>query len=152
MIKRLLAILFIAVVAVYLTAAPASAGKHRKWRKVLSFDVLAKVPEHRADLGNHRLVVASWVDGLGWDIGVYGYPRAKSQVNLLYQGRNLHGIQPWMAFAWAKHEKIFPDVREMPYDGGKSHLRIVLAGCETRPVGNNAYEFSKGRIEVFHKP
>ncbi len=123
-----------------------------RWRKVLGFDVMAQGRSHKADLGNHRRVVAGWGgDSLGWEIEVCNYGDRQAE-NLLYDGHNWHGVQPWMVFAWTKHRNIYPDVRDVSYDQGKSHIRIVLVACETRQVGSNAYEFVKGRIEVFHKP
>lgn len=131
-----------------LMAAPEGTGA---WRKVLGFDVMARERIHKADLGNHRRVVASWESDLGWEIEVLNYGD-KGQENLLYDGNNWHGVQPWMVFAWTKHQKTYPDVREVPYDKGRSQIRIVLVDCQTRQVGSNAYEFVRGRIEVFHKP
>lgn len=131
-------------------------GQNNGWRKVLSFDVMATERSHRADLGNHRYVVAfpaklSSVPHYGWDIQVQNYGDETGE-NLLYNGNSWHGIQDWMIFAWTKYLQTYPDVREVAYDKGNSHIKIVLVDCQTKRVGNDLFEFVKGKIEVFHKP
>ena len=151
--RRALTILAYAVtvIAVWVVVHTATQASER-WRKVMEFEVLDRTRDHKADLGNHRIVVASWKSDLGWEIGVFNYPLKGNSKNMLYQGRNLHGIQPWMVFPWTTHRQTYPDKREMSYDNGNAHPRIVLVNCETRQVGSNAYEFVKGRIDIFHKP
>jgi hypothetical protein len=121
-----------------------------QWRKVLAFDVMAQQRSHKADIGDHRKVVAGWGE-LGWEIEVLNYGPRETE-NLLYNGNNWHGIQPWMVYAWTVHDNSYLDGREVSYDQGRSHLRIECIDCQTRQVGSNSYEFVKGRIEVFHKP
>lgn len=122
------------------------------FRKVLAFDVTTKDRSHKADLGNHRYIRADWgADNLGWEIEVLNYGDKYAE-NLLYDGNNWHGLQPWMVLARTKHEHTYPDVREATYDKGQSHIRIALVDCQTRQVGSNSYEFVRGRIEVFHNP
>lgn len=112
---------------------------------------MATERSHKADMGNHRRVVASWEPDLGWEIAVLSYDD-KDRENLLYDGNNWHGVQPWMVFAWTKHQHVYPDVRDVTYDKGKSQIRIILVGCQTRQVGSNSFEFVRGRIEIYHKP
>ena len=129
---------------------PASPQTNGVWRKVLAFDVMAQQKSHKADLGNHRIVVAGWGE-LGWEIAVHDYGSKESE-NLLLDGNNWHGIQPWMVYAWTVNDNTYPDGREVSYDKGKSHLRIVLVNCRAKQVATNEYEFVKGQVEVFHKP
>lgn len=149
--KRFLPLIVLAfactAIRVLVAAEPETKGE---WRKVLGFDVMATQRDHQADLGNHRRVVASWTD-LGWEFEVRNYGDKTSE-NLLYDGHNWHGIQPWMVWAGTKHEQTYPDEREIAYDKGSSHLKIVLIDCQTKQVGKNSYQFVKGRIAVFHKP
>jgi len=122
-----------------------------EWRKVLGFDVMATDRSHKADLGNHRRVVASWESDLGWQIEVLNYGD-KRRGNLLCDGNNWHGAQPWMVLAWMKHTKTYPDERVISYDKGMSHMKIALLDCQTKQVGSNSFEFVQGRVEVFNKP
>ena len=137
----------VASVCTLWAASPDETG----WRKVLGFDVMATDRSHGADMGNHRRVAASWEPGLGWELEVLNYGD-QGRENLLYDGNNWHGIQPWMVFAWTKHRRSYPDVRDVTYDKGKAQIRIVLVDCQTRQVGSNAFEFVRGRLEVFHRP
>ena len=121
------------------------------WRKVLGFDVMATERSHKADLGNHRRVVAGWESDLGWEIEVLNYGD-KTGENLLYDGNNWHGLQLWMVWAGTKHQQTYPDVRDVTYDKCKSQIRILLVDCHTRQIGSNTFEFVSGRIEVYHKP
>lgn len=139
------------VVVVGWSASSSEAGTKTTWKKVLGFNVLSRDRDHKADLGNHRILIASWESDLGWELGVFDYPVRFRSENLLYDGNNWHGVQPWMVFAWTKHERTYPDERVISYDKGKSQIKIVLVNCETRQVGTNSYEFVKGRIEVFHR-
>jgi hypothetical protein len=34
--------------------------------------------EHKADLGNHKALIANYIDPLGWEIGVYPYPHTSN--------------------------------------------------------------------------
>ena len=88
---------------------------------------------------------------ISWEIEVLD-SSSKMVENLLYEGNNWHGVQPWMVYAWTKHTNTYPDEREVSYDKGKSRIRIVLVDCQTRQTGSNSYEFLKGRVEVFHRP
>jgi len=144
-----IALLFLAVGFMKLSAAGSETDQ---WRTVLAFDVMDTHQDQKADLGGSKLLVASWYAGLGWDVGVFTYPRTESSLNLLYDGHNWHGIQPWMVFAWSKHTGTYPDERVIPYERGRSKLKIVLIGCETRQIAPNSYEFLKGRVEIFHSP
>ncbi len=149
---RLIVISAIAAFVGLFSLMAAAQGDDSGWRKVLGFDVMAKERIPKADLGNHRRVVASWVSDLGgWEIEVLKYGD-KKQENLLYDGNNWHGLQPWMVWAATKHKKIYPDVRDVPYDKGHSHIRIVLIDCQTKQVGSNSFRFVQGRIDVFAKP
>ena len=143
--SKILAAIIFACLCSWLTAHA------QPWERVLSFDVLSKEKIHKANLGSHRVVLASWVADLGWDIGVFDYPVKPNSENLLYQGHNWHGIQPWMVFPWTKHRNTYPDERVVTYNEGKSQLRIVLVDCETRHAGGNLYQFVKGRIEIYHR-
>ena len=129
-----------------------AAEQSRAWRKVLAFDVCDNGRDHKADLGKHRIVIARWEAGLGWDIGVFAYPLQPISDNLLENAHNWHGVQPWMVYAWMKHEDVYGDERIIPYDGGKSELKIVLVGCSTRKAADDKYEFTAGRIEIYHRP
>ena len=150
--KRILSVLLAAVVVVGACNLWAAAPGESGWRKILGFDVTATERSHKSDLGNHRRIVAGWgADGLGWEIEILNYGD-KSGDNLLYDGNNWHGVQPWMVYAWTKHLQTYPDVRDVTYEKGKAQVRIVLVDCQTRQVGSNSFEFVEGRIEVFHKP
>jgi hypothetical protein len=120
------------------------------WRKVLSFNV-TEAAERKADLGNHRIVIAARNPELGWDINVYDYPVTTNSANLLAP-ETWHGSQDWMVYAWMKHEGEYPDERRIAYDAGKAELKIVLVDCKTRQTGENAYDFIAGRIEIYHNP
>jgi hypothetical protein len=132
-------------------AAPGDAAP-AAWRKVLGFDVLSQNDTHRADLGNNRMLMATWRDPVGWELGVFAYPLGDDPNNLLAGGRNWHGPQPWMLFAWTQHTSAYPDERFLEYDGGTNRLRILLLDCETEETGPDQQRFSRGRIEVYHKP
>ena len=144
-------VLCLVVVVVGWSARSSETETKTKWKRVLDFNVLSKDRDHKADLGNHRIVIASWESDLGWELGVFDYPVGFRSENLLYDGNNWHGVQPWMVFAWTKHRSTYPDERVVSYDKGKSQLKIVLFNCETREGGTNSYEFVTGRIEVFHR-
>ena len=148
--KRTLTILLVAVAVVGVCTIWAASPDESGWRKVLGFDVMDTKRSHKGDLGNHRRVVAGWESDLGWEIEVRNYGD-KTGGNLLYDGNNWHGLQPWMVWAGTKHQHDYPDVRDVTYDKGKSQIRIVLVDCQTRQTGSNSFEFVKGRIEVFHK-
>lgn len=124
-----------------------------RWRKLMSFNVLDTSHDHRADIGNHRIVIAhvELEPRTGWDIGVFDYP-VRRYPNLLYNGRNCHGPQPWHVLAWSKHRGVYPDKRIIAYNKGSSQLKVVLRGSVTKQTGRTNYEFVKGRIEVFHRP
>ena len=121
------------------------------WGKILDFSVLSKDQEHKVDLGNHTVLSASWVSDLGWEIEVLPHPVTAESLNLLYDGNNWHGIQPWDVFAWTKHTNTYPDERVITYNEGKSQIKIVLINCETQKIADNSYEFIKGRIVVYHR-
>ena len=148
---RLIVISAIAAFVGLFSLMAAAQAHDSGWRKALGFDVMAKERIRKADLGNHRRVVASWVSDLGWEIEVLKYGD-KTKQNLLYDGNNWHGLQPWMVWAGTKHEKTYPDVRDVTYDKGNSHIRIVLVDCQTKQVGSNSFRFVQGRIDVFAKP
>jgi hypothetical protein len=148
--KRLLSVIVLALAIIGPPGVAADQQTNGVWRKVLCFDVMAQERSHKADLGNHRRIVAGW-DELGWDIEVLNYS-SKGSENLLYDGNNWHGSQPWMVLAWTVHNSTYPVQREVSYDKGKSHLKIVLVDCQTKQRGSNSYAFVKGRVQVYHKP
>jgi hypothetical protein len=149
--KRRLRILLAAMAVVGTCTLWAASPDESGWHKVLGFDAMATERSHKADLGNHRRIEAGWESDLGWEIEVLKYGD-KTGENPLYDGNNWHGVQPWMVYAWTKHQQIYPDVRTVPYDKRKSKIRIVLIDCQTQQTGSNSFEFVKGKIEVFHKP
>jgi hypothetical protein len=152
--KKLLTILAVAILLFVVSNEYLSAAESSKdnWRWVLAFDVMDINHEHKADIGRGKIIVASWEADSGWDIEVFKHPITESSLNLLYNGQNWHGIQPWMVFAWTKHEGVYPDERIISYEGNKSKVRIVLKGCKTKQVGPNLYTFSQGQVDVFHSP
>ena len=152
--KKLLTLLAAAIFLLTYSNEDLSADESNKdnWRKVLVFDVLENNQEHKADIGHGKIIVASWEAYAGWDVGVFKYPVTESSLNLFYNGQNWHGIQPWMVFAWTKHKGAYPDERIISYEGNRSKVKIVLHDCKTKQVGPDLYEFSQGRVEVFHSP
>ena len=121
------------------------------WRKVRTFDVMDPARDLQADLGNGRVLVADHDDSTGWDIGVYKKPRRAESPNLLYDGSNQHGPQPWQVYAWTMQEATFPDVRLIEYGSPQRRLKIVLTGCEARDL-DGSVAFSKGAVDVYAAP
>lgn len=151
--KRILPIVtcFVAMAASWPATPVEQRAKDAPWRKVLDFSLLSKNRGHRAELGDHTILTAGWVSDLGWEVEVFAYPVTEESENLLYDGNNWHGIQPWMVFAWTKHRNVYPDERIVTYQKEKSQIRIVLVDCETRQTADNSCEFVKGRIAVYHR-
>ncbi len=86
-------------------------------------------------------------DSSRWDIEVRRYPLSRNTENLLYDGNNWHGLQDW---------NILPDfvtnsphVSIVTYDKGKCQMMIVARGCER---ASESSKFTKGTLELFHKP
>ncbi|NLB56139.1 MAG: hypothetical protein GX811_10320 [Lentisphaerae bacterium] len=150
--KRISSALIVVVLLINVcTLRTVASGDSAEWRKVLGFDVMANERSQNADLGNHCRIVAGWKSDLGWEIEVLSYGDETGE-NLLYDGNNWHGLQPWMVWAGTKHQQIYPDVRDITYNKGKSQIRIVLVDCQTRQKGSNSFDFVRGKIEVFHNP
>lgn len=121
------------------------------WRHLITFDVMDTVRDHKADLGDHTILIAKYVQPLGWDIGVYQYPISSESLNLLYNGHNWHGVQEWDVFAFTKHKQIYPDVRLIEYGSSKRKLKIILKDCKTRWERSDIV-FTKGKVQIYHQP
>jgi len=120
------------------------------WMKVLSFNAAESKLVHKADIGNHKYISAAMSgDNLGWYIEVKYYG-GKGE-NLLCNGENWHGVQPWMVYAWKQANQEFPDLEEISYENGKSKIKIVLVNCSVIKNEQNTFEFKTGKIEVFQK-
>jgi hypothetical protein len=146
--KKLLSALIFAVMIFGAVNSPAM--ENGQWRKVLSFKVVDTSRNHKADIGEHKILIAR-ADEMGWDLGVYYYPVTSESLNLLYDGQNLHGPQPWHVMAWSKHDRLFPDERIVTYGKKRAELRIILFNCKTKKVGD-AVRFTEGRVVVYHRP
>ena len=146
--KKLLSLLIISVVI--LGAGNSLARENGPWRKVLSFKVVDASRNHKADIGDHKILIAR-ADEIGWDIGIYHYPVTSESLNLLYDGQNLHGPQPWHVMAWSKHDGLFPDERVIAYGKKRAELKIVLVNCKTQKVGDTV-RFTEGQVIVYHRP
>jgi len=120
------------------------------WRRILAFDVTDVSREHRGDVGNGTIVIATYARPIGWDVGVYAYPVAEASDNLLYSGTGEHGSKPWQSFAWSKREQFYPDVRIIDYGSPPQKLKIVLKDCQTAKR-EDFVVFTAGRIEVYHR-
>jgi hypothetical protein len=118
------------------------------WRKLVSCDI-AKDASRKADIGNHAIVYA---DGgaSGWDIEVRRYPLKSNTENLLYDGNNWHGLQPWNVRPQFITNN--PAVEIATYNKGQSQLMIVACNCQTRTDASNRTVFVKGTLELYHKP
>jgi hypothetical protein len=151
--KRFITI--IVCLVVFAASHPASPSdqsvEEMPWIKILDFSILSNDHGYKADLGNHTILSANWVSDLGWTIEIFTYPVTDESLNLLYDGNNWHGIQPWDVFAWTKHMNTYPDERVVTYQKGKSQIRIVLINCETQKIADNSYEFIKGSVVVYHR-
>jgi hypothetical protein len=141
----------VAFVALALVTMPGCTDDTGGWRSVLVFDVLATTGRMTADLDDGNLLVALRDPGFGWDIGIYRRPFRADSDNLLYGGRNLHGVQPWFVFAWTTRDRVFPDVREIDYGSPARRIRIELAGCDTRKDGEKVV-FTRGTIRISWRP
>lgn len=135
---------------VALSCADGAAGDiPLRWRKVLGFDLCGEDRPHRADLGQHTFVEAHIGECGWWTLGVEAYGATKP-VNLLYDGNNWHGMQPWDICPNGLQTS--RETRIVTYGRGQRKLRIELSGLETNQVASNKAAFVKGRIDVFHFP
>ena len=121
------------------------------WRHILTFDVTDFSREHKGDVGDRTIVIARNARPVGWEIGVYAYPVSEESDNLLYDGQDGHGPEPWQSFAWSKRKRVYPDTRIVAYGSPARKLKIVLNNCQTAKRGG-VVVFTTGRIEVYHQP
>ena len=121
------------------------------WRRVLAFDATRRDRDFKADLGNNTIVIARYERPIGWEVGVYAYPVTDDSDNLLADGEDYRGAQPWQSFAWSQKKKMYPDVRVIEYGKPKQKLKVILKDCKT-VKHDGVVVFSAGRIEVYHQP
>ena len=133
------------------TATELAEDERGPWRRVLAFGVTDRDRALTADLDETTVVVAQFSRPVGWEVGVYGHPVTEESENLLADGRDWRGPQPWQSFAWTKSEGAFPDVRVIRYGRPRRKLKIVLRECKTKKEGDFVV-FTEGRIEVLHLP
>jgi hypothetical protein len=85
-------------------------------------------------------------DASRWDIEVRQYPLSKNTENLLHDGNNWHGLQPWMLLPSFVTNN--PHICIVTYEKGKSQLMIVAQDC----LATNGARFTSGTLDLYHKP
>ncbi len=94
--------------------------------------------------------VAADRNTMGWDIGIYSGASTESDSdapNLLYGGKNFHGIQPWMIYAWTHNKQMYTDARIVGYGAERLKIELIDSAVEMK---NEKPVWSHASVKVYY--